>query len=79
MSQQGLAEFVGNLVTSSDFRTQFQADPDGTLNNYDLTDDEKANLKVLKDKDIASMTAQDIAYSLGGGIGGAAPRPMERA
>jgi hypothetical protein len=66
MSQQGIVEFVGNLVTFSDFRAEFQADPDGILNNFDLTDDEKASLRQLKDKDLGSLSAQDIADSLGG-------------
>lgn len=70
MSQKGVAEVIGNLIMDADFQKKFNADPDAAVKGFDLTAEEKAALKKLKGKNIASMSANEIAGALAGGITG---------
>jgi hypothetical protein len=70
MSQKGVSEVVGILLTCEEFRSKFKADPDTELKAFDLTDEERNSLKKLKDQDIGSMNAKEIAGALAGVISG---------
>ena len=66
MSQKGVSEVIGLLVVDSEFRRAFKEYPAACLAGFDLTNDERAALMKLKDKDLGSMSASDIAGSLSG-------------
>ncbi len=70
MSQKGVSEVIGNLVTDEKFRSQFKKDPNKALMGFDLTKEERESLKKLQGKDIGSMSAKEIAGALAGIIGG---------
>ncbi len=70
MSKKAVSEVVGLLVVDAEFRKQFKADPNAALRPFDLTGAEQNALKKLKDKDLASMSVQDIAGALAGTVSG---------
>jgi len=56
MSQQAVQQLIGELVTDGAFAKSFFENPDGALSGRDLTEDEIAGLKAMKEDELGQFS-----------------------
>jgi len=58
MSQDAVSQIIGRAVTDDEFRALLFSNPDEALQGYELSNEEAAALKVLKQEDLEDFSAK---------------------
>ena len=69
MSKEAIIDFIDKAMNDSGFQTRLKSDPEGALNQFDLSDDEKAAIRSGSEDQLKSM-GLDERLSKFGSTGG---------